>query len=278
MGTRAHQTKAVERLLSWLQQREDQMAALLADLIAIPTENPPGRQYREFVEVLEKQTERLGLAFRRLEPPSRPGAGGDVPECLSASHGQGAPFYFHGHYDVVPAQSEKQFQPQRKDHFVFGRGASDMKGGIVSMLYAIVGLKEGTGQSRNSVLMLGGQSGGGTNFNVVPETCWFTIDRRVNPEEDLREEKARLIGVLNECRQQGIALEWELLQEGNSASCQEGESTGQALAEAIREITGATARFELCPGLLETRFYAARGVPSYAYGPGRLSVAHGPNE
>jgi len=136
----------------------------------------------------------------------------------------------------------------------------------------------GTGQSRNSILMLGGQSGGGTNFNVVPETCWFTIDRRVNPEEDLREEKARLIGVLNECRQQGIALEWELLQEGNSASCQEGESTGQALAEAIREITGAPARFELCPGLLETRFYAARGVPSYAYGPGRLSVAHGPNE
>jgi acetylornithine deacetylase/succinyl-diaminopimelate desuccinylase-like protein len=70
MGTRAHQTKAVERLLSWLQQREDQMAALLADLIAIPTENPPGRQYREFIEVLEKQTERLGLEFRRLEPPS----------------------------------------------------------------------------------------------------------------------------------------------------------------------------------------------------------------
>jgi acetylornithine deacetylase/succinyl-diaminopimelate desuccinylase-like protein len=30
--------------------------------------------------------------------------------------------------------------------------------------------------------------------------------------------------------------------------------------------------------LLETRFYAAKGVPSYAYGPGLLSVAHGPNE
>lgn len=59
-----------------------------------------------------------------------------------ASHGDGAPFYFHGHYEVVPAQSAEQFQPQRKDHFVFGRGASDMKGGIVSMLYAIVALKE----------------------------------------------------------------------------------------------------------------------------------------
>jgi succinyl-diaminopimelate desuccinylase len=35
---------------------------------------------------------------------------------------------------------------------------------------------------------------------------------------------------------------------------------------------------EMCPGLLETRFYAALGIPAYAYGPGLLSVAHGPNE
>jgi acetylornithine deacetylase/succinyl-diaminopimelate desuccinylase-like protein len=139
-------------------------------------------------------------------------------------------------------------------------------------------LNVGTGQARHSILMLGGQSGGGTNFNVVPEACWFTIDRRINPEEDLAEEKARLIDVLKECQRQGIPLAWELLQEGNSASSREGESTGQALAQAIHEVTGAPARFELCPGLLETRFYAARGVPSYAYGPGLLAVAHGPNE
>jgi acetylornithine deacetylase/succinyl-diaminopimelate desuccinylase-like protein len=34
----------------------------------------------------------------------------------------------------------------------------------------------------------------------------------------------------------------------------------------------------MCPGLLETRFYAALGMPAYAYGPGLLSVAHGPKE
>ena len=43
--------------------------------------------------------------------------------------------------------------------------------------------------------MLGGQSGGGTNFNVVPEACWFTLDWRINPEEDLAEERAALIEV-----------------------------------------------------------------------------------
>ena len=43
-------------------------------------------------------------------------------------------------------------------------------------------------------------------------------------------------------------------------------------------MTGEAPRFEMCPGLLETRFYAAHGIPAFAYGPGLLSVAHGPNE
>ena len=34
----------------------------------------------------------------------------------------------------------------------------------------------------------------------------------------------------------------------------------------------------MCPGLLEIRFYAERGVPAFAYGPGLLTVSHGPDE
>jgi acetylornithine deacetylase/succinyl-diaminopimelate desuccinylase-like protein len=136
----------------------------------------------------------------------------------------------------------------------------------------------GLEQMRNSILMLGGQSGGGTNFNVVPGECWFTIDRRINPEEDLAVEKAKLVGILENCRQNGIPLQWETLQEGNSASCNETERLGHALSRSVHAVTGEAPRFEMCPGLLETRFYAARGIPAYAYGPGLLSVAHGPSE
>jgi succinyl-diaminopimelate desuccinylase len=50
------------------------------------------------------------------------------------------------------------------------------------------------------------------------------------------------------------------------------------LAAGIQAVTGRRARFELCPGVLETRHYAALGVPALAYGPGHLSVSHGPNE
>jgi succinyl-diaminopimelate desuccinylase len=43
-------------------------------------------------------------------------------------------------------------------------------------------------------------------------------------------------------------------------------------------VTGEAPRFEMCPGLLGIRFYAAQGMPAFDYGPGLLSVAHGPNE
>jgi acetylornithine deacetylase/succinyl-diaminopimelate desuccinylase-like protein len=35
---------------------------------------------------------------------------------------------------------------------------------------------------------------------------------------------------------------------------------------------------ELCPGLLETLWYARKGIPVFAYSPGFLEVAHGPSE
>src|SRR5690242_2885828 len=125
-----------ERLLAWLQTRENEMAALLAELISVPTENPPGNNYRACADVLERTLSTAGLVCERREFYAS-GAGvtpdatkGSAPS-LTARFGHGKrTIYFHGHYDVVPAQSADQFQPVHKEHFVFGRGACDMKGGI----------------------------------------------------------------------------------------------------------------------------------------------------
>jgi len=131
---------------------------------------------------------------------------------------------------------------------------------------------------RRSVLMLGGCCQSGSNFNVVPESCCFTIDRRINPEESLEEEKRRLFAVLDEARAGGIEIDIEILQEAESSGVPEDGPLAAALARNIQRITGRAAAFEMCPGLLETRFYAARGIPAFAYGPGLLTVSHGPNE
>src|SRR5215472_9791202 len=120
MRAKAQEDRAAERLLRWLRQREDEMAALLADLVAVPTENPPGRHYHEFAELLKNRAERLGLQCETLGRSSKGDASDAAPPCLSVSYGAGErTFYFHGHYDVVPAQSEEQFQPNRKERFLF---------------------------------------------------------------------------------------------------------------------------------------------------------------
>ncbi len=125
--------------------------------------------------------------------------------------------------------------------------------------------------ARHSILLLGGQVEAGTNFNVTPDFCSFTIDRRINPEEGLDEEKRRLCAALE-------GFEIEILQEEPAAATAANDPLGLALARHIKTVTDREAAFEMCPGLLETRFYAARGIPAFAYGPGLLTVSHGPNE
>jgi acetylornithine deacetylase/succinyl-diaminopimelate desuccinylase-like protein len=125
--------------------------------------------------------------------------------------------------------------------------------------------------ARRSILLLGGRVEGGTNFNVTPDSCSFTIDRRINPEENLDQERQRLLDALE-------GFEIETLQLEPAAATPAHDPIGRSLSRSVATATGAEPRFELCPGLLETRFYAARGIPAFAYGPGLLTVSHGPNE
>lgn len=359
------------QLSDQLRQRlsDPAMLELTKRLIAIPSENPPGNQYEECARTLIGELTRLGF-----DDVKREGA------CVLASAGSGPrTLYFSGHYDVVPAQSRDQFQPRVEGANLFGRGSSDMKGGLAAMIHAAaaardegllsagrIGIvlvpdeetagprgsrdlhargllgRDGVGMltpeptggviwnanrgaislratmrgkaahvgrqfegvnaferalpavarlarikkevelretqqniapaaARKSILLLGGQVEAGTNFNVTPEFCSFTIDRRLNPEEDLEEEKRRLCDALE-------GFEIEVLQDEPAAATPAGDRLGVILSRHIASVTRKQPAFEMCPGLLETRFYAARGLPAFAYGPGLLTVSHGPNE
>ncbi len=125
--------------------------------------------------------------------------------------------------------------------------------------------------ARKSILLMGGRVEGGTNFNVTPDSFSFTIDRRINPEESLEAESQRLRDALD-------GFEIETLQHERAAATPEKVPLARILSRHIASVTGKEAAFEMCPGLLETRFYAALGIPAFAYGPGLLTVSHGPNE
>ena len=380
MLTPQHRNELARRVRRQLAQDTADLVAFASELIAIPSENPPGTNYSPCASRIARRLRELDLAVRTVNPTAK-------GPCVAGSFGSGGrALYFSGHYDVVPAQERAQFKPVVRKANLHGRGAADMKGGIAAMAFAIRALArsgfepkgrvismsvpdeetsgsrgtvalvkagfverdaigmltmEPTGgvvwnanrgvismrisvrgkpahvglhfrgrnaframltvagmlgdlerevsqrrtaftihpeAARRSILLLGGELAGGHNFNVVPDRVSFTLDRRTNPEEDFDAERARLLEVVQSARSIGVACDVDIMQEGRSAATESGSQLGRALATGIRGVTSRGARFELCPGVLETRHYAALGIPSMAYGPGLLSVSHGPNE
>jgi acetylornithine deacetylase/succinyl-diaminopimelate desuccinylase family protein len=381
-----HHMDHQQNLLKTVDALHSEMIDFTRELVAIPSENPPGNEYARCAESIAQKLEQIGLEPRVIEVPAA--SPGEQPGyCVTACHGEGErALYFHGHYDVVPHSVEGQFDPVVKQSNLFGRGSSDMKGGLASMVFAVHALRrartrlngrvelifvpdEETGggrgsawlsraadfgkggigmmtaeptsgviwnanrgaitlrvtvngkpahvglscqgvnafehmliiareleklkceiekretafpirppAARRSILMMGGECRGGSNFNVVPGTCSFTVDRRINPEEDAETEKRRLLDILDRLRRDGIDHEVEILQEGASSGVPEEHPFARRLARTVEAVTGKRPMFEMCPGLLETRFYAQRGIPAVAYGPGILAVSHGPKE
>jgi succinyl-diaminopimelate desuccinylase len=375
----------MNRVASWLESRADEMARLLERLVAIDSENPPGRALRRCAMELHEAMTHLGLAPEIIDIAA-PAL--DDPCVVRGTAGDGAGLlYFHGHFDVVPAQRRDQFTAVRRDGKIIGRGTADMKGGVVAMLYGaaaaqdlgllgdgrivihlvcdeetgsvagaghlraaglidpaalamltaepsggaiwhaargavslrvdVHGREAHVGQAHRGVnafqhmlhvarpveryaaemaarhtafpvgpeeapgtmIVVGGLSAAGSNFNVVPGSAYFTVDGRYNPEEDLNAELKRLTALIEDAaRAAGATVTIEPTQLQPAASTPPDHPAAAALARVVTEVTAAPARFELCAGILETRWYAQLGIPAFGYGPGGLDVAHGPDE
>ena len=371
---------------AWLDDRGGEMAALLEALVRVPTENPPGRELGRCASMLRDALDRLGVSAELIE--LAPTGSLERPAIVRGTVGSGSELvYYHGHFDVVPAQSSSQFEPERREGKIIGRGTADMKGGLVSMLYGAAaagelgllddrkvvfhfvcdeetgstagagGLRDGelidpdavamltaeptggviwhacrgaitlrvqtTGreahvgyvhegvnafehmiriaapltalshellnkrtsfpverdEAAGSMLVVGGQAGAGAGFNVVPGSAWFSIDRRFNPEEQLDRELSRLTGMIEAAADAvGANVDIEVLQAQPSGRTDQDHPAAQTLARCVEAVDGAGATFQLCPGVLDTRWYSQLGIPAFAYGGGRLDVSHGPNE
>jgi acetylornithine deacetylase/succinyl-diaminopimelate desuccinylase-like protein len=130
-------------------------------------------------------------------------------------------------------------------------------------------------RARESIMLVGGQAGGGTNFNIVPDEFSFTVDRRPNPEEDYEDAKRELLALLESL---DADLDWEVLQDAASSVTPAGADFVQAVTGAIAAETGERPTVTCCPGVLEIRVYGGLGIPAVAFGPGLIDQMHGPDE
>jgi succinyl-diaminopimelate desuccinylase len=104
---------------------------ICADLVAINSENPPGNT-AEIIEYIREFLNTLGIRSRIME-----NAGG---QCNLVTPQKGNRLLFCGHVDVVPALDEgwthPPFSGTIENQYVWGRGATDMKGGCAALLSA----------------------------------------------------------------------------------------------------------------------------------------------
>lgn len=126
---------------------------LLVDMVSIPTVNPPGDHYVEFAEYAKNVLEGMGFEVSLVEVPESfldqyypyaPAHRGYPRYIVYARLGSGRPIlHFNGHYDVVPAGSgwtKEPFKPVIENGRIYGRGTTDMKGGIATFLAAVKSL------------------------------------------------------------------------------------------------------------------------------------------
>lgn len=126
----------------------------LAKLVAVPTLSNPGDKYKTLVDLLEKECKKIGLKTKIVKVTDRKFINQLSKEnqkwpryILLAFWNTGAKktLHFNGHYDVVPASSGFTADPFKLRVIgdkLMGRGAADMKHGIVAMLTAVKVLKK----------------------------------------------------------------------------------------------------------------------------------------
>jgi len=61
-------------------------------------------------------------------------------------------------------------------------------------------------------MLIGGRVEAGSIFIVVPARCVFTVDRRINPEEDVEREHQALFDVFAASRRDGVSVDVDVLQ------------------------------------------------------------------
>jgi len=114
--------------------------SLTRELIRIPSNNPPGNEL-EVAELLNEKLKELGFKTKIFEAEK------NRPNVIGVLEGsKGSPkLILNGHSDTVPAGEWWEVDPygaEIKEGKIFGRGATDMKGGLASIVCAAEAIQQ----------------------------------------------------------------------------------------------------------------------------------------
>ena len=170
----------IDRVVVEAVAARDEIVEFTADLIRIPTVNPPGDLYRECAELIRGRLEEAGMAVQFVAAEGRPEHTPGHPRInvLGRSGDPGARprLHLNGHFDVVPPGDDWTVDPFGglvRDGRIYGRGASDMKSGIAAAVFAVEAMRRAGVRLRGGVDVSGTvdeESGGFAGVAYLCET------------------------------------------------------------------------------------------------------------
>ena len=120
--------------VAYVRDNREALTDLALDLLAIDTSNPPG-DTREIAGAIERFLDPLPVEVERVAvDPAKPNLLVRLPGESDRT------LLYNGHLDTVPFDAAAWTRDplgERADDRVYGRGATDMKGAVASMLFAL---------------------------------------------------------------------------------------------------------------------------------------------
>lgn len=192
--------QAEKSIVHWIDHNRQQTLDLLLELIRIPSENrPPHGGERPVQLLIHDYLQAIGFAselydLADVQPLSQHPAywhGRDYrnrPNLFSVKKGRGGgkSLLFSVHADVVPGIEglHPPFSPIFKDGRVYGRGSSDMKGGIAAALTACRFLQENGIALKGDLLFesVVDEEMGGSNGTLAGRLRGNVADAAIIPE------------------------------------------------------------------------------------------------
>ena len=131
-----------EKVLAQVEAAVEELIDFTQRLVRLPTVNPPGEHYLDAARLIGDQLETLGFEVDYLSPdPSEYPSEHPRVNVVGLRRGLagGTTVHLNGHFDVVPAGdgwTRDPFSGQVENGRLYGRGSSDMKGGLAAAIYA----------------------------------------------------------------------------------------------------------------------------------------------
>ena len=176
----------IERVLTEVDRAADEIVGFTADLVKIPTINPPGEEYDACAHFLGDDLARRSFEVEYIAAEGRAEHTARHPRINVVGTRRGGPgpvVHLNGHIDVVPAGDGWTVDPFGglvKDGKIFGRGVCDMKAGIAASVFAVEAIAR-AGLTLPGTVEISGtadeESGGFAGVAYLAETGRIRKDR-----------------------------------------------------------------------------------------------------